>query len=74
LQCVGIAGGHKIGDNPISPEYMKRVTAYSNAMGQLYEQYPKKEEEGAFYALSPLASEPPGDRGKASHDRPWQRL
>jgi hypothetical protein len=34
-------------DNPTSPDYMKRVTAYSNAMGKLYEKYPKDEEAGA---------------------------
>jgi tetratricopeptide (TPR) repeat protein len=53
-------------DNPTSPDYTKRVTAYSNAMGKLYEKYPKDEEAGAFYALSLLASEPPGDTSLAN--------
>ena len=45
---------------------MKRVTAYSDAMGKLYAKYPKDEEAGAFYALSLLASEPPGDTSLAN--------
>lgn len=48
-------------DNPSSTDYMKRVTAYSDAMGKLYAKYPKDEEAGAFYALSLLASQPPND-------------
>ena len=53
-------------DNPTSTEYMKRVTAYSDAMGKLYAKYPKDEEAGAFYALSLLASEPPDDTSLAN--------
>ena len=45
---------------------MKRVTAYSDAMGKLYAKYPKDEEAGAFYALSLLASEPPDDTSLAN--------
>ena len=52
--------------DPASTDYMKRVTAYSEAMGKLYEKYPKDEEAGAFYALSLLASEPPGDTSLAN--------
>src|SRR6516225_1521472 len=47
-------------DNPASPDYMKRVTAYSNAMGKLHEKYPKDEEAGAFYALSCRRTSLPG--------------
>jgi hypothetical protein len=53
-------------DNPTNTDYMKRVTAYSDAMGKLYAKYPKDEEAGAFYALSLLASEPPGDTSLAN--------
>ena len=41
--------------------YLKRAAAYSDAMAKLYQQYPKDLEAGAFYALSLLASEAPGD-------------
>jgi hypothetical protein len=44
---------------------MKRVTAYSDAMGRLYQQYPTDVEAGAFYALSLLAAAPPKD---TTHD------
>jgi tetratricopeptide (TPR) repeat protein len=47
--------------DPSAKDYEKRVTAYSEAMGQLYQQYPKDLEAGAFYALSLLAAEAPGD-------------
>jgi len=47
--------------DPSSKNYEKRVTAYSDAMGQLYQKYPKDLEAGAFYALSLLAAEPAGD-------------
>ena len=47
--------------DPASKDYQKRVTAYSDAMAQLYQKYPKDLEAGAFYALSLLAAEPPGD-------------
>jgi tetratricopeptide (TPR) repeat protein len=46
-------------------DYMQRVTAYSEAMGKLYQQYPNDLEVGAFYGLSLLAAEPPSDK---SHD------
>ena len=44
-----------------SADYLKRAAAYSEAMGRLYQQYPKDLEAGAFYALSLLAAEPPSD-------------
>jgi len=47
--------------DPSSKDYEKRVTSYSDAMGQLYQKYPRDLEAGAFYALSLLAAEPPGD-------------
>ncbi len=53
-------------DNPTSTGYMKRVTAYSDAMGKLYQKYPTDMEAGAFYALSLLASEPPDDTSLAN--------
>jgi hypothetical protein len=55
--------------NPTSPDYMKRVTAYSDAMGKLYQKYPTDMEAGAFYALSLLASEPPGDTTLANQKK-----
>ena len=42
-------------------DYLKRAAAYSDAMGKLYQQYPNDLEAGAFYALSLLAADPPGD-------------
>lgn len=56
-------------DNPSSPDYRKRVTGYSDAMGKLYQKYPKDEEAGAFYALSLLAAEPPGDTALANQKK-----
>ena len=47
--------------DPASTDYLKRATAYSDAMGKLYQQYPKDLEAGAFYALSLLAAAPPND-------------
>ncbi len=43
-------------------DHMQRVTAYSEAMGKLYQQYPNDLEVGAFYGLSLLAAEPPNDK------------
>lgn len=51
-----------------NPDYQARAEAYSEAMGQLYRQYPTDREAGAFYALSLLASEPTPDPG-LSHRR-----
>jgi tetratricopeptide (TPR) repeat protein len=47
--------------NPASNDYLKRATAYSDAMGKLYQRYPTDLEAGAFYALSLLAAAPPDD-------------
>jgi len=52
--------------DPSSKDYEKRVTAYSDAMGQLYQKYPKDLEAGAFYALSLLAAETRGDSTHAA--------
>ncbi len=49
--------------------YLKRAAAYSNAMAKLYQRYPKDLEAGAFYALSLLASEPPGDTSHAARKK-----
>jgi tetratricopeptide (TPR) repeat protein len=46
---------------PGYPDYMSRVTAYSAAMGKLYQMYPDDVDAGAFYALSLLAAEAPAD-------------
>ncbi|MGB7189369.1 MAG: hypothetical protein WBD10_04480, partial [Acidobacteriaceae bacterium] len=48
--------------------YQARIDAYSTAMGALYARYPKDVDAGAFYALSLLASEAPGDTS-LSHNR-----
>ena len=42
--------------DPASTDYLKRASAYSDAMGRVYKQYPTDLEAGAFYALSLLAS------------------
>ena len=47
--------------DPGKNDYLKRAGAYSEAMGKLYQQYPSDVEAGAFYALSLLAADPPGD-------------
>src|SRR5215469_10904179 len=47
--------------DPGKNDYLKRATAYSDAMGKLYQQYPSDVEAGAFYALSLLAAGAPGD-------------
>lgn len=47
-------------------DYPKQASAYSDAMGKIYEKYPNDMEAGAFYALSLLASAPPGDATHAN--------
>ena len=47
-------------------DYLKRASAYSDAMGKLYQQNPTDLEAGAFYALSLLAAEAPGDTSHAA--------
>ena len=46
---------------PGKQDFMTRVTAYSDAMGAIYKQYPDDVDAGAFYALSLLASGAPDD-------------
>jgi tetratricopeptide (TPR) repeat protein len=43
-------------------DHMQRATAYSDAMGKLYQKYPNDLEAGAFYGLSILAAEPTADK------------
>jgi tetratricopeptide (TPR) repeat protein len=50
-------------------DHMQRVTSYSEAMGKLYQQYPNDFEAGAFYGLSLLAAEPPGDKSHAARKK-----
>jgi tetratricopeptide (TPR) repeat protein len=45
--------------------YLKQASAYSDAMAKLYQKYPDDLEAGAFYGLSLLAAEKPGD---SSHE------
>jgi tetratricopeptide (TPR) repeat protein len=51
--------------HPDKRDYQTRVTAYSEAMGQLYRHYPLDVDAGAFYALSLLAAEDPNDTSLA---------
>ena len=54
---AALAGFYKPG-----PEgFQVRVEGYSAAMGRLYAAYPEDVEAGAFYALSLLSAEKPGD-------------
>jgi tetratricopeptide (TPR) repeat protein len=46
---------------PGDQKFPARVKAYSDAMGNLYAQYPADVDAGAFYALSLLAAAPPDD-------------
>ena len=46
---------------PGQPDFQRRITQYSEDMGALYAHYPKDVDAGAFYALSLLAAEDPGD-------------
>jgi tetratricopeptide (TPR) repeat protein len=55
--------------DPADKDYLKRAAAYSDAMGQLYQRYPADLEVGAFYALSLLAAEPPGDTTLAARQK-----
>jgi len=51
--------------DPSKANYLKQAGAYSDAMAKLYQKYPDDLEAGAFYALSLMAAEKPGD---SSHD------
>ncbi len=55
--------------DPASNNYLQRASAYSDAMGKLYQQYPTDLEAGAFYALSLLAAEPPDDTSLAARKK-----
>ena len=50
-------------------DHMQRAAAYSDAMGKLYQKYPDDFEAGAFYGLSLLAAEPPGDKSHAARKK-----
>jgi hypothetical protein len=50
---------------PGPEQFPARVDAYSSAMGELYRQNPNDVDAGAFYALSLLAAEKPGDTSLA---------
>ena len=47
--------------DPAAKDYAGRAGAYSRAMEKVYRQNPEDVEAGAFYALSLLAAEKPGD-------------
>jgi tetratricopeptide (TPR) repeat protein len=47
--------------DPSTKNYLAQAAAYSDAMAKLYQQYPNDLEAGAFYALSLLAAQVPGD-------------
>jgi tetratricopeptide (TPR) repeat protein len=49
--------------------YLKQAAAYSDAMEKLYQQHPDDLEAGAFYALSLLAAQPPGDTSQAARKK-----
>jgi len=55
--------------HPGKQKFPERVTAYSDAMGKLYAQYPDDVDAGAFYALSLLAAAPPGDTSLAAEHK-----
>jgi len=55
--------------DPVKDHYLKQAAAYSDAMGDLYKENPNDLEAGAFYALSLLASEGPGDTSHAARKK-----
>lgn len=55
--------------DPMKDHYLTQAAAYSDAMGKLYEKNPNDLEAGAFYALSLLASEKPGDTSHAARKK-----
>src|ERR1700752_3105579 len=55
-------------------DHPKRASAYSGAMGKLFQQYPTDVEAGAFYGLSLLAAAPPGDTSQASEKKAVEAL
>jgi tetratricopeptide (TPR) repeat protein len=50
-------------------DHMQRAAAYSEAMAKLYQQNPTDLEAGAFYGLSLLAAEPPGEKALATRKK-----
>src|SRR5207245_9093849 len=52
-----------------APDYRERAQAWSQAMQQVHERYPKDDEATIFYALSLLATEKPGNREHTNHRR-----
>jgi tetratricopeptide (TPR) repeat protein len=63
-----IAALIKFYEHPGKP-YQKRVTAYSRAMGKVYQRNPDDHEAAAFYALSLLAAEPDHDKTDANRKK-----
>jgi tetratricopeptide (TPR) repeat protein len=55
--------------DPVKDHYLKQASAYSDAMGKLYEKYPADLEAGAFYGLSLLAAAPPDDTAHAANKK-----
>jgi len=52
---------------PGPADFMTRVTAYSAAMGRLYQNHPDDVDAGAFYALSLLAAQSPTDTSQTQN-------
>ena len=52
--------------DPNKDHYLQQAGAYSDAMAKLYQKYPDDLEAGAFYALSLMAAEKPGDSSHAA--------
>jgi tetratricopeptide (TPR) repeat protein len=52
---------------PGKQAFPERVQVYSDAMAKLYAKYPEDVDAGAFYALSLLAADPPGDTSLAAN-------
>ena len=55
--------------DPEKKDYLKQAGAYSDAMAKLYQQYPDDLEAGAFYALSLLAAQTPGDKSHTAQKK-----
>lgn len=53
---------------PRSPDYWPRIERWERAMAALYTAYPQDPEAAAFYALSQLATAPPGPGARAHAD------
>ena len=55
-------------DEPQSADYWPRIERWERAMAALYSAYPQDHEAAAFYALSQLATAPPGPGARAHAD------